>query len=144
MVLSEVWCEAKLTTKLTQRRKEKRAAYHHHRARRYETAKPPLRTRRLPGPRRLCKKHDHRCCEMDGARPGCIRCRRPMPQTREHILCPARLACLTSSCSCNKCDMVDDEELLELVEMEVRECFQVRLPRRRTVPFHQGSGCIGG
>jgi hypothetical protein len=43
----------------------------------YETEQPSLRPRRLPGPRRLCEEHDHRCC-ADGRRdPGCFGCRRP-------------------------------------------------------------------
>ena len=45
----------------------------------------------------------------------------PMPQTREHILLSRQVGVPYIMVFMNKCDMVDDEELLELVEMEVRE-----------------------
>ena len=45
----------------------------------------------------------------------------PMPQTREHILLSRQVGVPYIVVFLNKCDMVDDEELLELVEMEVRE-----------------------
>ena len=44
-----------------------------------------------------------------------------MPQTREHILLSRQVGVPYIIVFMNKCDMVDDEELLELVEMEVRE-----------------------
>eukprot|EP00594_Rhizosolenia_setigera_P014725 CAMPEP_0178957570 /NCGR_PEP_ID=MMETSP0789-20121207/11005_1 /TAXON_ID=3005 /ORGANISM="Rhizosolenia setigera, Strain CCMP 1694" /LENGTH=351 /DNA_ID=CAMNT_0020639869 /DNA_START=345 /DNA_END=1400 /DNA_ORIENTATION=+ len=45
----------------------------------------------------------------------------PMPQTREHILLAKQVGIPKLVVFLNKCDMVDDEELLELVEMEIRE-----------------------
>ncbi|MCH2528097.1 MAG: elongation factor Tu [Dehalococcoidia bacterium] len=45
----------------------------------------------------------------------------PMPQTREHILLARQVEVPKILVALNKCDMMDDEELLELVEMEVRE-----------------------
>ncbi|MAG03602.1 MAG: elongation factor Tu [Acidimicrobiaceae bacterium] len=45
----------------------------------------------------------------------------PMPQTREHVLLARQVGVPRIIVALNKCDMVDDEELLELVEMEVRE-----------------------
>lgn len=45
----------------------------------------------------------------------------PMPQTREHILLARQVGIPSLVVFLNKCDMVDDDELLELVEMEVRE-----------------------
>ena len=45
----------------------------------------------------------------------------PMPQTREHILLARQVGVPTVVVFLNKCDMVDDEELIELVEMELRE-----------------------
>jgi elongation factor Tu len=45
----------------------------------------------------------------------------PMPQTREHILLSRQVGVPYIVVYMNKCDMVDDEELLELVEMEIRE-----------------------
>merc|ERR1719424_2567376 len=45
----------------------------------------------------------------------------PMPQTREHILLAKQVGIPSLVVFMNKCDLVDDEELLELVEMEIRE-----------------------
>ena len=45
----------------------------------------------------------------------------PMPQTREHVLLARQVGVPAIVVALNKCDMVDDEELIELVEMEVRE-----------------------
>ena len=45
----------------------------------------------------------------------------PMPQTREHVVLARQVGVPAIVVALNKCDMVDDEELLELVEMEVRE-----------------------
>jgi len=45
----------------------------------------------------------------------------PMPQTREHVLLARQVGVPSIVVALNKCDMVDDEELLELVELEVRE-----------------------
>jgi elongation factor Tu len=45
----------------------------------------------------------------------------PMPQTREHVLLARQVGVPALVVALNKCDMVDDEELIELVEMEVRE-----------------------
>ena len=47
----------------------------------------------------------------------------PMPQTREHVLLARQVGVPAIVVALNKCDMVDDEELLELVELEVRELF---------------------
>ena len=67
-------------------------------------------------------KHDHCAAQMDGgilvvsaAADG------PMPQTREHILLSRNVGVPALVVFLNKVDMVDDEELLELVEMEVRD-----------------------
>ena len=58
---------------------------------------------------------------MDGAILVCSAADGPMPQTREHILLARQVGVPYIIVYLNKCDMVDDEELLELVEMEVRE-----------------------
>ncbi len=58
---------------------------------------------------------------MDGAILVCSAADGPMPQTREHILLASRVGVDYIVVFLNKADMVDDEELLELVEMEVRE-----------------------
>ena len=47
--------------------------------------------------------------------------RSPMPQTREHVLLARQVGVPAIVVALNKCDMVDDDELIELVEMEVRE-----------------------
>ncbi|MFC4622129.1 elongation factor Tu [Comamonas nitrativorans] len=59
--------------------------------------------------------------QMDGAILVCSAADGPMPQTREHILLARQVGVPYIIVFLNKCDMVDDEELLELVEMEVRE-----------------------
>ncbi|KAI8506797.1 translation elongation factor Tu [Branchiostoma belcheri] len=58
---------------------------------------------------------------MDGAILTVSAADGPMPQTREHILLARQVGVPYIVVFMNKCDMVDDEELLELVEMEVRE-----------------------
>jgi elongation factor Tu len=59
--------------------------------------------------------------QMDGAILVCSAADGPMPQTREHILLARQVGVPYIIVFLNKADMVDDEELLELVEMEVRE-----------------------
>jgi elongation factor Tu len=59
--------------------------------------------------------------QMDGAVLVVSAADGPMPQTREHILLARQVGVPYIIVYLNKCDMVDDEELLELVEMEVRE-----------------------
>merc|ERR1739841_393061 len=59
--------------------------------------------------------------QMDGAILVVSATDGPMPQTREHILLSRQVGVPYIIVFMNKCDMVDDEELLELVEMEVRE-----------------------
>jgi len=59
--------------------------------------------------------------QMDGAILVCSAADGPMPQTREHILLARQVGVPYIVVFLNKADMVDDEELLELVEMEVRE-----------------------
>ena len=59
--------------------------------------------------------------QMDGAILVCAATDGPMPQTREHILLSRQVGVPYIIVFLNKCDMVDDEELLDLVEMEIRE-----------------------
>ena len=59
--------------------------------------------------------------QMDGAILVVAATDGPMPQTREHILLSRQVGVPNIIVFLNKCDMVDDEELLDLVEMEVRE-----------------------
>ena len=59
--------------------------------------------------------------QMDGAILVCSAADGPMPQTREHILLARQVGVPYIIVFMNKCDMVDDTELLELVEMEIRD-----------------------
>ncbi|RNK26795.1 elongation factor Tu [Neisseria meningitidis] len=59
--------------------------------------------------------------QMDGAILVCSAADGPMPQTREHILLARQVGVPSIIVFMNKCDMVDDAELLELVEMEIRD-----------------------
>ncbi|WGZ93796.1 MAG: elongation factor Tu [Candidatus Thiothrix putei] len=59
--------------------------------------------------------------QMDGAILVCSAADGPMPQTREHILLSRQVGVPYVVVYMNKCDLVDDEELLDLVEMELRE-----------------------
>jgi elongation factor Tu len=70
----------------------------------------------------------------------------PMPQTREHILLARQVGVPAIVVFLNKCDMVDDEELIELVEMEVRELLSTYEFPGDTIPFVRGSavGALNG
>ena len=59
--------------------------------------------------------------QMDGAILVVAATDGPMPQTREHVLLARQVGVPSILVALNKCDMVDDEEIIELVEMEVRE-----------------------
>ena len=59
--------------------------------------------------------------QMDGAILVCAATDGPMPQTREHILLARQVGVPYIVVFMNKCDLVDDEELLELVEMDIRD-----------------------
>jgi len=63
----------------------------------------------------------------------------PMPQTREHILLAKQVGVEHLVVFLNKCDMVDDEELLELVEMETRELLSKYDFDGDNIPFVRGS-----
>ncbi len=77
--------------------------------------------------------------QMDGAILVCSAADGPMPQTREHILLARQVGVPYIIVFLNKCDMVDDAELLELVEMEVRELLSKYDFPGDDVPFVQGS-----
>ncbi|PLK58860.1 elongation factor Tu [Candidatus Palibaumannia cicadellinicola] len=77
--------------------------------------------------------------QMDGAILVVAATDGPMPQTREHILLARQVGVPYIIVFINKCDMVDDEELLELVEIEVRELLsQYDFPGDKT-PVIRGS-----
>src|SRR6202140_244775 len=71
--------------------------------------------------------------QMDGAILVVAAADGPMPQTREHILLARQVGVPAMVVFLNKADMVDDKELLELVEMEVRELLTMyRFPGEKT------------
>src|ERR1700682_970774 len=63
----------------------------------------------------------------------------PMPQTREHVLLMKQVGVQKIVVFLNKVDLVDDEELLELVELEVRELLSKQDYDRDNIPFIRGS-----
>jgi len=63
----------------------------------------------------------------------------PMPQTREHVLLARQVGLPSLVVFMNKCDQVDDEELLELVEMEVRELLSLHEFPGDDIPIIKGS-----
>ncbi len=77
--------------------------------------------------------------QMDGAILVCSAADGPMPQTREHILLARQVGVPFIIVYLNKCDMVDDAELLELVEMEVRELLSKYEFPGDDVPIIKGS-----
>ncbi len=87
----------------------------------YETAKRHYAHVDCPGHADYIKNMITGAAQMDGGIIVVAATDGPMPQTREHILLARQVGVPSVVVFLNKCDMVDDEELLELVEMEVRE-----------------------
>ena len=87
----------------------------------YETANRHYAHVDCPGHADYVKNMITGAAQMDGAILVCSAADGPMPQTREHILLARQVGVPALVVFLNKVDMVDDEELLELVEMEVRE-----------------------
>ena len=87
----------------------------------YETAKRHYAHVDCPGHADYVKNMITGAAQMDGAILVVAATDGPMPQTREHILLSRQVGVPYIIVFLNKCDMVDDEELLDLVEMEVRE-----------------------
>jgi elongation factor Tu len=77
--------------------------------------------------------------QMDGAILVVSAADGPMPQTREHILLSRQVGVPHIVVFLNKCDMVDDEELLELVEMELRELLSAYEFDGDNIPIVRGS-----
>lgn len=84
--------------------------------------------------------------QMDGAIIVVAATDGPMPQTREHILLARQVNVPRLVVFMNKCDMVDDEEMLELVEMEMRELLSFYDFDGDNTPFIRGSalGALNG
>ena len=87
----------------------------------YETATRHYAHVDCPGHADYVKNMITGAAQMDGAILVCAASDGPMPQTREHILLARQVGVPYIVVFLNKCDQVDDDELLELVEMEVRE-----------------------
>jgi elongation factor Tu len=87
----------------------------------YETSKRHYAHVDCPGHADYVKNMITGAAQMDGAILVVSAADGPMPQTREHILLAKQVGVPAMVVFLNKCDMVDDPELLELVELEVRE-----------------------
>ncbi len=105
----------------------------------YETAKRHYAHVDCPGHADYVKNMITGAAQMDGAILVCSAADGPMPQTREHILLARQVGVPYMIVYLNKCDMVDDAELLELVDMEVRELLSKYDFPGDDVPIIQGS-----
>ena len=112
----------------------------------YDTAKRHYAHVDCPGHADYVKNMITGAAQMDGAILVVAATDGPMPQTREHILLARQVGVPYIIVFLNKCDMVDDEELLELVEMDVRDLLnQYEFPGDDT-PVIRGSalGALNG
>src|SRR3974390_2761747 len=105
----------------------------------YEAAKRPAAPVDCPGHADYIKNMITGAAQMDGAILVVAATDGPMPQTREHILLARQVGVPYIVVFLNKCDMVDDPELLELVELEVRELLKTYQFPGDTVPVIKGS-----
>jgi elongation factor Tu len=87
----------------------------------YETEKRHYAHVDCPGHADYVKNMITGAAQMDGAILVCAATDGPMAQTKEHILLAKQVGVPALVVALNKCDMVDDEEIIELVEMEIRE-----------------------
>jgi len=105
----------------------------------YETATRHYAHVDCPGHADYIKNMITGAAQMDGAVLVVSAADGPMPQTREHILLARQVGVPYIIVYMNKCDMVDDEELLELVEMEVRELLSKYEFPGDDIPISKGS-----
>ena len=105
----------------------------------YETAKRHYAHIDAPGHADYIKNMITGAAQMDGAILVVSAPDGPMPQTREHILLARQVQVPSIVVFLNKCDMVQDEELLDLVEMEVRELLTKYQYPGNDVPIIRGS-----
>ncbi|WP_338670015.1 elongation factor Tu [Pseudodesulfovibrio methanolicus] len=105
----------------------------------YETEKRHYAHVDCPGHADYIKNMITGAAQMDGAILVCAATDGPMPQTREHILLARQVGVPAMVVFMNKCDMVDDEELLELVELEIRELLSKYEFPGDDIPVIQGS-----
>jgi elongation factor Tu len=108
----------------------------------YETEKRHYAHVDCPGHADYVKNMITGAAQMDGAILVCSAADGPMPQTREHILLARQVGVPAVVVFLNKVDQVDDEELLDLVEMEVRELLsQYEFPGD-DIPIVRGSALL--
>jgi elongation factor Tu len=105
----------------------------------YETANRHYAHVDCPGHADYVKNMITGAAQMDGAILVVSAADGPMPQTREHILLARQVGVPALVVFMNKCDMVDDAELLELVEMEIRELLSKYDFPGDTIPIIKGS-----
>ena len=105
----------------------------------YETASRHYAHVDCPGHADYVKNMITGAAQMDGAILVVAATDGAMPQTREHILLARQVGVPRLVVFMNKCDMVDDEELLDLVEMEVREMLSSYEFDGDNIPFIKGS-----
>ena len=112
----------------------------------YETANRHYAHVDCPGHADYVKNMVTGAAQMDGAIIVVAATDGPMPQTREHILLARQVNVPRLVVFMNKCDMVDDAEMLELVEMEMRELLSAYEFDGDNTPFIQGSalGALNG
>jgi elongation factor Tu len=105
----------------------------------YETEKRHYAHVDCPGHADYVKNMITGAAQMDGAILVCSAADGPMPQTREHILLARQVGVPYIVVFLNKCDMVDDKELLELVEVEVRDLLKTYKFPGDDIPVIKGS-----
>ena len=112
----------------------------------YETANRHYAHVDCPGHADYVKNMVTGAAQMDGAIIVVAATDGPMPQTREHILLARQVNVPRLVVFMNKCDMVDDEEMLELVEMEMRELLSFYQFDGDNTPIIRGSalGALNG
>ena len=106
----------------------------------YETANRHYAHVDCPGHADYIKNMITGAAQMDGAILVVAATDGPMPQTREHILLASRVGVKKMVVFLNKCDMVDDPELLDLVEVEIRELLSKYGYPGDDIPVIRGSG----
>ncbi len=120
----------------------RKGARHHHQTPPTSSTRPTsatTRTSTAPGHADYVKNMITGAAQMDGAILVVSAADGPMPQTREHILLARQVGVPAIVVFLNKCDMVDDPELLDLVEMEVRDLLtQYEFPGDK-IPIVKGS-----
>ncbi len=108
----------------------------------YETANRHYAHVDCPGHADYVKNMITGAAQMDGAILVVSATDGPMPQTREHILLARQVGVPALVVYMNKCDQVDDEEILELVEMEVRELLSSYEFPGDDIPVVRGSALV--